>query len=470
MFVGRSYELQLLKKVQTSKRAELVIVYGRRRVGKSALLEKLINPAQSFTFEAIKGLSKKRQIAHFLKQLGVQLNKDLPRCESWEAAFDIFTTYIQQGKHTIIFDEFPWMASEKTELISILKYYWDRKWQKNAGIKLILCGSIANFMLKHLVHSQALHNRKTLELKIDPLPACEAKQFFGNKRSDFEICKFLMIFGGIPKYLEQIDVNQTLEQNLDRLCFTKSGFFLSEFESVFKEQFKVIKRYEEIVQRLSDGKKTKEQLQKSLKMSRGGGFGSFLEQLEVAGFISREVSLSFEEKTRKSKTQRYSLWDEWLKFYLVYVKRNAGLIQSQTKLGLSGRILDRSIQSYFGTMFEVFCRKNMSSILQSMEIDPSTVVDIGPYFRQASRTTANRGVQVDLCILRKGRVLTLIECKFRENPVGIEVMRDMENKLSALRVPRTFTVEKVLISASGVTEELDRKNYFHRILGLESIM
>ncbi len=470
MFIGRSYELQLLEAAQASKKAELVIVYGRRRVGKSALLEKVIQRSGDFTFESIKGLSKKRQIAHFLKQLSTQVKNDLPRCESWEAAFDVFTPYIQKGKHTIVFDEFPWMASEKTELISILKYYWDRKWQKNPGIKLILCGSVANFMLKHLVHSQALHNRKTLELRIDPLPACEAKLFFSKKRSKFEISKFLMIFGGIPKYLEQIDVNQSLEINLDRLCFTKSGFFVNEFESVFKEQFKVIRRYEEIVQRLSEGKKTKEQLQQSLKVSRGGGFGSFLQQLEVAGFVSREVSLSFEENIRKSKTQRYSLWDEWLKFYLVYVQKNTPLIQNQIKMGLSGRILDHSIQSYFGNMFEVFCRKNISRILHSLEIDPASVVDIGPYFRQASRSGSRRGVQVDICILRRGRVLTLIECKFKEHPVGVDVLRDFEKKLSALKIPRIFTVEKVLISASGVTEDLNARNYFNRILGLEDVM
>ena len=469
MFIGRSYELSLLRGIKSSKKSELVIVYGRRRVGKSALLDQIVGGVGDFTFEAIRGLSKKNQIHHFLKQLSVYTKMRFPQCQTWNEVFDVLTPLISTGRHTVVFDEFPWMASEQTELVSILKYYWDRQWKKNPGLKLILCGSVANFMLKHLVHSQALHNRKTLELKIDPLPACEAKIFFGGKRSQFEICKFLMIFGGIPKYLEQLNINQSLEQNLDQLCFRKSAFFMNEFESVFKEQFKTIKKYEEIVQLLSAGKKTKEHLQKLMGSSRGGGFGTFLSQLAVAGFILRDSSLRFEEKTRKSKTQHYTLWDEWLKFYMVYVKRNTFLIDTQVKSGLSGRILDNSISSYFGTMFEVFCRKNMTQILESLDIDPSTVVDIGPYFRQTLKEDDRPGVQIDICIIRKGRVLTLIECKFKENPVGAEVIHEMEAKLNSLRIPGNYSVEKVLISASGVTAAVENKNYFHRILGLEAL-
>lgn len=240
---------------------------------------------------------------------------------SWQEAFDQLTPHIESGSHTLIFDEFPWMASEKKELVSILKYYWDRKWKKNNELKLILCGSVANYMIKHLIHSEALHNRKTLEMKIDPLPANEAKIFFKNKRSLFEICKFLMIFGGIPKYLEQLNPNLSFGQNLDKLCFMKNGFFINEFETVFKEQFKTIKKYEPIVQILSTGKKTKEDLQILTQSARGGGFGSLLHQLEMAGFISKEISLNFEVGHRKSRTQKYGLWDEWLKFYFIYMKK-----------------------------------------------------------------------------------------------------------------------------------------------------
>jgi AAA+ ATPase superfamily predicted ATPase len=469
MFIGRDYEQKILQDAKDSKKSELIIIYGRRRVGKSTLIDQIASNKQDYSFEAIRGLSKTQQINHFLKQMAEYTGKKISKASNWEAAFDILTPFISSGKHIVVFDEFPWMASEKTELVSILKYYWDRKWKKNPNLKLILCGSVTNFMLKHLIHSEALHNRKTVEMRVDPLPAREAKAFFKGKRSEFEICKFLMIFGGIPKYLEQIDVNRSLEQNLDLLCFTKSSFFVGEFVSVFKEQFKTISKYEAIVEQLSSGMKTKEELQVLTNSSRGGGFGTFLDHLEVAGFIRKDPSLSFEEKTRKSKTIRYELWDEWLRFYFTYIKRNSFMISEQTKAGLSGRILSNSIDSYFGRMFEVFCRKNISQILSALAIDPSTVIEIGPYFRQFHRAKNLPGVQIDLCILRKGKIVTLIECKFREAPIGVDIIKEVDAKISALKIHKNFSLEKVLISASGVTNELDRSDYFHRILGLHDL-
>ncbi|ETR66702.1 MAG: hypothetical protein OMM_12457 [Candidatus Magnetoglobus multicellularis str. Araruama] len=117
------------------------------------------------------------------------------------------------------------MASGRTELISLVKYYWDNYWKKNPNLTLVICGSIANFMFKHIVHSKALHNRKTFEIKLAPLSACESKLFFKQYRSNNEIAKFLMVFGGIPKYLEQVDPQFSFSENMDRLCFQKKWFF-----------------------------------------------------------------------------------------------------------------------------------------------------------------------------------------------------------------------------------------------------
>lgn len=397
------------------------------------------------------------------------MGKKIPYCTSWEDAFDQLTPIVTKGKHVIIFDEFSWMASERKELVSILKYYWDRKWKKNPHLKLFLCGSIANFMLKHLIHSESLHNRKTLEMQIKPLLAIEAQHFFKGKRSLFEITKFLITFGGIPKYLEQINPNLSYEQNLDILCFNQNAFFLNEFETIFKEQFKVIKRYEPIVESLAFGPKSKEEIEEVLGSSSGGGFTTTLRQLETASFIRAEPSLNIETGIRKSKTRKYKLWDEWLRFYFHYVKRNFSKIQLQQGRGLASQLTEKSIYSYLGLGFEMFCMKNISQILKNLRIDLGSVIEIGPYYRQASRKTGEPGLQIDLCILRKGGILTIIECKFSESPVGTEVIAEMNLKLEKLKIPSHFTVEKVLISARGVTTELEHRDYFHHILGLEAI-
>ena len=112
----------------------------------------------------------------------------------------------------------------------------------------------------------------------------------------------------------------------------------------------------------------------------------------------------------------------------------------------------------------------MPQILAALDIDPSSVLEIGPYFTQSMKKTPGTGVQIDICILRKGRVATLIECKFTENPVGVDVIRDMEQKISRLKISRNYSIEKVLISASGVTVDVEDKNYFNRILGLKALL
>jgi len=467
MIIGRKYEIELLQRMKRSKKAELIILYGRRRVGKSFLLEQITQNGSAFYFEAIKGLSLQDQITHFLSQIEKKINKRIPSAKTWQEAFDIFSDFLLKGNHVVVFDEFPWMCSEKKELVAILKFYWDRKWKKNSGLKLILCGSVANFMIKHLVHSEALHNRKTLEIHLDPLPSNEAIEFFKGKRSLFEITKFLMIFGGIPKYLEQIDPNESLENNLDRLSFTKHGFFISEFETIFKEQFKTIRRYEKIVELLSRNKLSKEELQHETNSGRGGSFSTSLHQLEMAGFIIKEPSLSFGDQAIKTRTIRYILSDEWLRFYFRYIKKNLTVIKKQTALGLSSKILGKSFSNYLGLTFELFCKKNISQVLKYLNIEPTSVIEIGPYFKQGSRLREENGVQIDLCLKRKGHILTIIECKFSEKKVGVEIISEIEEKIKNMKIPHSFSVEKVLISANGISLELEERDYFHKVMTIE---
>jgi AAA+ ATPase superfamily predicted ATPase len=488
-FYGRSYEENKIQQAIDSNQAELGIVYGRRRIGKSSLLMQFKKRKGDLYFEALGRNSNKeteddnyttpKQIAHFVQQLAKQTQSPPVKADTWDEAFDALTYVISTGKHYVVFDEFPWMAVERTELVSKVKFYWDNHWKKNPAITLVLCGSIMSYMVKHVVHSHVLHNRKTFEIKLDPLPAHEAKKFFKNYRSDFEIAKFLMIFGGIPKYLEQINPKVSLSENMDRLCFQKDAFFVSEFETVFKEQFKVVKIYEEIVSKLAKKSSSKEDLAHSLhKQTRGGGLNSYLKTLENADFV-KKFSLKTIGLTEGTKTIRYVLWDDWIRFYLSYVAPQLQMIQDNTEKGLFDAITGSSIEAYFGLAFERLCFKNISNIIKTLGIPKHQILGYGPFFRQASRKKKNKqnssediqseGIQIDALIRRKGNVLTMIECKYYSDPVGKGVIKDVERKIKLLDAPKKYTVEKVLIAANGVTPDLDNEGYFHHILGLDAI-
>lgn len=468
MFYGRENELKIIQQAIHSPRAELGIVYGRRRVGKSALLAKLKTHKGDLHFEALQKVSAKKQIEHFTDQLAKQTGTPETLAHSWKDAFEALTLHIKRGRHYVIFDEFPWMAAGRTELVSLLKFYWDNVWKENPRLTLVLCGSVTNFMLKHLIHSKALHNRKTFEIKLDPLPAHEAVLFFKKYRSSFETAKFLMIFGGIPKYLEQMDPTQSLAANMDRLCFTKNSFFLTEFETLFKEQFKVIKTYESIVEILADRSCSKETLAKRLGIKAGGGLSGYIQALEQADFV--RVFSPSSVMGAGEKTKKIVLWDEWLQFYFSYIKPNRRIIELNTKPGLFARLAEKSIDTYFGLAFEQFCIKNLPNLLRHAGIELDEIIGYGPFFRQPGRKGRNAGgFQIDILLHRHGHILTVIECKFQTSPVGYSVIREVEKKISLLKPKKLYTIEKMLVCAGQITKDVQQSGYFHKILDLNAL-
>ena len=469
MFVGRENELKTIQEAIASNRAELGIVYGRRRIGKSSLLMRFKKPKGDLSFEALQKATTLKQIDHFTDQLAKQTRTPKILARNWKEAFDGLTAHIQKVKHYVFFDEFPWMASGRTELVSILKFYWDTIWKKNSKLTLVLCGSVTSFMLKHLIHSQALHNRKTFEMKLDSLPANEAALFFKKYRSSFEIAKFLMILGGVPKYLEQIDPTKSFAANMDKLCFTKNSFFMTEFETLFKEQFKVIKTYELIAETLAKRGDSKEGLAERIDMKPGGGLSGYIQALEQADFVKVFSPLSI--TGQGEKTKKVVLWDEWLRFYFAYIKPNKRVIELNTKPGLFQQLAGKSIDTYFGLAFERFCMKNLPGLLAATGIPLNEVLGYGPFFRQPGRKNSNdSGLQIDILVHRQGHVLTIIECKFQTTPVGLSVVQEVEKKLNFLKPNKLYTVEKMLVCAGPITKDLQQIGYFHKILDLDAFL
>lgn len=469
--IGRQFEKQIILKAIKSQKAELGVIYGRRRVGKSFLLKSLMRKQGDFYFEGVKGLSESAQIEHFLEQMAVQSGSLPLKANTWKQVFEGFTQCIKHKECYVVFDELPWMASQKTELISWIKYFWDNFWKNNNKLTLILCGSVANFMVRHVVHSEALHNRKTFEFILEPLLAAEARLFFHKNKSLIEVSKYLMIFGGVPKYLEQIDIHSSLNQNIDRLCFQKGGFFLEEFDTIFKEQFKVIKNYESIVRLLVHKEQSKEKLSEAIRKNTGGSFSSALDNLVNAGFIRKRNSLSWDDHA-KDKTVKYVLWDEWIKFYFNFMSPNMKVIKLNTKAGLFEKLTQNKLNPFWGRCFERLIEKNLPTLLNNLNLDLGDIVDYGPFFKQGVRRQTLKscgGAQVDLLLKRRDKTICIIESKFTDKPVGMEVVREMNRKVEQLGIPKKWSIETVLISAAGATAEVEDSEFFNKILDINSL-
>ena len=476
MFIGRDYELQQLRKQLTDRsRAQLLVLYGRRRVGKSRLIQEAIRGERRvLLFEGIQGQTAPVQIARFLDDLAAQTGNVRLAAADWAQALRGLGEVIRRGRWVVVLDELPWLAAGRTRFIAELKRAWD-SWT-NPELAMFLCGSVASFMSKHVVHSKALHNRKTLEICLNPLPPHEAARFIA-KRGEREKAQLYMCLGGVPKYLEQIDPRRSLEKNLNRLCFMADGFFVNEFETLFKEQFKSLKVYTAIVAALAAAPANLTELAKKVGAAKGGGFGAQLQNLINAQVIRAyrplllprgAAALANIPCRRRTRTLQYKLVDPFLIFYFRYIHQNRHLIARNKKENLYRAIVGPTADQYFDYAFERLGEDGFARIRERLGIALADVVDMGPHFRRHS--LRGGGLQIDWLILRRDHVWSLIEYKYSRHRIGKSVIDEVNKKVSRLAVPNRVTVEKVLVTAAGVTKDVARTGYFDEVVTLGDLV
>jgi AAA+ ATPase superfamily predicted ATPase len=448
-------------------KAQLIILYGRRRIGKSTLIAKAVEQEQRvLIFEGIEGAQTRVQINQFLDDLARQTGKVRLGARSWREVFQGLGELLPSGRWVLVFDEFPWMGAGRTQIVSELKLYWDR-WSRNPNLCLFLCGSVASFMTQHVVHSKAFHNRKTLELCLGPLTPREAGLFIP-RRSVREKAQLYMCLGGVPKYLEQIDPRQSLEKNLNRLCFSAGGFFTEEYETLFKEQFRSLKVYEAIVASLARAQSSLSELARQIGVPKGGGFGAQVVNLIHAQFVREYEPVTLGGK-RRSRTRSYKLIDPFLIFFFRYIRPNRAVIgRNRRGENLYRAIVGPTIQQYYGYAFERLCEDAMEAVLDRLGLRLADVVEMGPFFQQ--QRGQRNGVQIDWLIVRRDGVWTLVEFKYHTSPVGMQVVHDVEQKLQRLGAPPEVSVEPVLVSAAAATRAVQRRGFFQRVIELKDLV
>ena len=468
MFVGREHELSLIgRHLEDNSKAQLIILYGRRRIGKSTLIAKAVaQESNVLFFEGIEGARTQIQIAQFLGDLAAQTGRMRLDARNWRDVFQGLGELLRSGRWVLVFDEFPWLGAGRTQIVSELKLYWDR-WSKNPDLCLFLCGSVASFMTNHVVHSKAFHNRKTLELCLGPLTPRETSRFTP-RRSAREKAQLYMCLGGVPKYLEQLDARQSLEKNLNRLCFSSGGFFVEEYETLFKEQFRSLKVYESIAESLSKAPASLSELARRVRATKGGGFHEQVANLVRAQFVREYVPVKLGGQ-RRARTRLYKLSDPFLIFYFRYIHPNREIINRNRRgENLLRAIAGSSIQQYYGYAFERLCEDGMDAILERLDIVLADIVEMGPFFQQ-SRGQQD-GLQIDWMILRRDSVWTLLEIKYSASPQGRQVIHDVERKIERLQVPAGVSIEPALISASGVTSAVKRDGFFGQVIELGELV
>lgn len=462
-FIGRTFELNSLRKIGNAGEASIIVMYGRRRVGKTELLEQAFRDRNLLKFEGIEGLNEKEQFANVMNQLAKYLDDSLISkvvIETWSEFFQLLAKYLQEGTWTLYLEELQWLADYKSRLVSELKYVWDNYFRHNPNLIIVLCGSAPSFMLEQVVHSKALYNRSQYEMHLKEFTLQQTKAFF-KKRSHKEILDAYLTVGGIPEYLKWVNKDSSVFLGLCKNSFMENSFFLHEYEKIFTSSLAKNKNYRKIIEILSKKRfSTRQELSKMLKLESGGSLSSILLDLEKSGFILKYHPFNLSSNTT---LVRYAISDAYLHYYYKFIKP----IQENIENGAYNEnpITAIKVDNYakwLGFAFERFVRKNHTIVAKMLGFS-GVQYKSGVYF---SRSTDKDipGYQIDLIFDRADNIYTICEIKYLQGKVSIKVIQEFEQKLSLFPRRSNKTIQKVLICNEGVEISLFNRHYFDRVI------
>ena len=305
---GRERDIALLEQLYESKRPEFVVVYGRRRVGKTYLVSELFKSRFTFYHTGLSPLTEGKNIlseqlrAFYTTLLEYGLDADSPRPQSWLDAFELLKTLLvhkKSGERQVVFiDEMPWLDTPRSGFITAFEHFWNGWGARQEDLMLIACGSATSWMKQTLVNNKGgLYNRITREIKIQPFNLHATEQLLldnGVKWSRFDIAQFYMIAGGIPQYINFVQSKQSLPQAVDAIFFANQAPLKEEFERLFGSLFNHADEYMKVVRMAAKthvGVTRKELLEK-LKRNDGGTFSTIIKNLVMSDFLLPYTSFS----------------------------------------------------------------------------------------------------------------------------------------------------------------------------------
>ncbi len=476
MFIGRSTELAALKRLLKKSTASLVAINGRRRIGKSRLIEEFSREfKKSYFFAGLapaQGLEKLDQTQEFLRQMVEQAIPAMPSSD-WGVLFSALAKHTAQeqtsGPVLVVLDEITWMSGEGEDptFLPKLKTAWDLSFKKNPKLILILSGSNSAWIEDNILSSTGFFGRVSLRLCLQELPLNQCVEFWGAQSphvSSYEKFKILSVTGGVPRYLEEIAPKESAENNLKHLCFTPSGLLFNEFDEIFADLFpKRDKYYKELIYALADGKSSLAELAEKLGRIKGGDLSERLNELCQDGFIQRDFSWNL-QTGKTVRTSRYRISDPYLKFYI------RAILPYRTRIENAPEpLLPDNWESLLGLQFfENLVLNNRHLLHQLLNLPPADIVFSNPYLQNP--TTRQKGCQIDYLIQTKFNTLFLCEIKFSKRELPITVIQEVQDKIDLLKAPRGFSIRPVLIHVNGVSEALSDSDYFSQIIDFSQFL
>jgi len=464
---GRKEEIKTLQSTLQSNHAELVAIYGRRRVGKTYLVKQVYKNHVKFEISGIHKGPLKDQLENFtniVKSKTKRFNKQDPPT-SWIGAFNLLSQYLNglksKNKKVIFIDEFPWLATPKSRFLMAFENFWNSYAANRKDLVVVICGSSASYMIQKIIRNKGgLHNRITKKIRLLPFTLLETQQFLKSKRifyDRYQILQLYMVMGGIPHYLTQLEKGRSVMQNIDCLCFKKDGLLVDEFMNVFASLFTNSERHELIVRTLASVGKgmTRDAILAKTGFSSSGDFTKTINELIESGFVSQYFPYG-----KKVKLSLFRLSDEYSIFYLKFMDNTKGMSGGSWLQKMNSR----SYNSWSGFSFETLCLKHVEQIKHALGLQ---------IISSRNASWHNENAQIDLVIDRDDNVINLCEIKFtnKEFTITKKYVENLRNKISEFQLENEShkTLFFTMITTFGVTDNIHSQNMVDNSITADSL-
>ena len=419
-FIGRKKELKLLEEEQRKDTSSLIIIYGRRRTGKTRLIKESLKGRDSLYF-LLTQESLLKNMESFQSALSFSLFEPLVeeiQASSWEEYFRKVVKMIPEG-YTIAIDEFPYMISQDKSIVSQFQKIYD-EYLKPRKINLILCGSALSIMGDIIAYKSPLYGRATARIRLKGFSFHETKEYLKGISDLKDIARYHMLSGGIPYYLEQFSASESFENNIRHQFLSGQGVLLDEVSFLLRGEFRETRNYLSILRAIGRGKTTFTEISMDTLIDKAS-LSRYLSSLEDLCII--KTIHSFFDKINSKKT-RYSIDDPFIFIWFSVFYKNISMLENSE---IQRRIIKEYLPTAFGYLFEKLCIDILSKHFEK----------IGPYFKGET--------EIDI-IGKKDSTMFCYECKFSDSINESKIRKELEDKLNALKSVGAFEFIPQLIS------------------------
>lgn len=471
MFVGRERDLKDLEALWGRDHGVLVTCRGRRRIGKSTLIEEFAaRSADRFIcIEGLpprKGMTDAAQRRRFCEKVAEYSRHEMVPAQTWSLAFAQLDEVLSSGRKTVVLlDEISWLGGYNADFAGYLKEAWDRRFRKHPNLVFVLCGSVSAWIAENILDSTGFVGRDSLDIELRELPPFQCQQMLGpagERMSTREKVDLLSVTGGVPKYLEDVRPELSVDENVRRMCFMPRGLLFREFDETFNGVFgRRAKTRGRILKMLMAGPKSAAELAEVEGKTPNGSYARALKDLRMAGYVAGDGGLNpcTGEPLRE---ERFRISDNYTRFYLHYIEPRRQMVEKDL-FEFSSLEQLKGLDVMLGLQFENLVLGNLQMLFPMLGLESSLVLSAAPY---CQRATADRdGCQIDL-LIQTQRMLMAVEIK-RRREIGHEIIDEVDGKVRKLKFSGNLSLRTALVYEGNLSPSVAADHYFDFLIPAE---